>query len=106
MRAEDIARQPDLTALVALLNRLIRQTEAGDWEAVVAMQPEVCQKLADLKRYYESPSETFSPTTAERSKIAEVAALITKAETNCATRREQIAPLVNSLKALPDSTLV
>lgn len=104
MLASEAARHPDLSALVTLLNRLIGQTEAGDWEAVVAMQPEVCQQLADIQKYYESSAATRSPSGAERGKIAEIAALIAKAETNCATRREQIAPLVNSLKALPDSS--
>lgn len=103
MLAPGVASRPDLTALVSLLTQLIGQADAGDWEAVVLMQPEVCLQLAQLERLYQSPAAASTAPPADRTRLAEIVALINKAEAVCATRREQIAPLVNSLKALPDS---
>lgn len=93
----------DLPSVISLLTALIGQTEAGDWEAVVAMQPEVCKQLANLERFYGPTTAARSVSLADRNKMAEIVTLIDKAAMRCAARREQIAPLVNSLKALPDS---
>lgn len=103
MLASGVASNPDLTALVSLLTQLIGQADAGEWEAVVALQPEVCQRLADLEGRYQTPAVARNAPPADRSRLAEIAALIDKATLACATRRDQIAPLVGSLKALPDS---
>lgn len=102
MHASAVPPPPDLVALIALLNELIRQTETGDWEAVTAMQPEVCLQLANLQRHYDTPATVRNSPPGDRSRLTEIAALINKAEAACTTRREQIAPLVNSLKAIPD----
>lgn len=93
----------DLPSIISLLTELIGRTEAGDWEAVVAMQPEACKQLATLEKLYGPTTAARSISLADRSKMAEIIALIDKAALRCAARREQIAPLVNSLKALPDS---
>lgn len=102
MLASAASPHPDLLALIALLNQLIGQTETGDWEAVTAVQPEVCRQLANLQRHYDAPATARNSSPIDRSRLAEIAALIKKAEAACSTRRDQIAPLVNSLKALPD----
>lgn len=102
MLASAVSPHPDLVTLIALLNQLLGQTEAGDWEAVTAIQPEVCQRLADLQRHYDVPAAARNSLPADRDRLVEIAALVKKAEVACTTRRDQIAPLVNSLKALPD----
>lgn len=103
MFAPGVSSSSNLTTLISLLTQLIGQADAGDWETVVLMQPEVCQQLAELEYLYQSPAAARNTTPADRTRLAEIAALINKAELACATRRDQIAPLVSSLKALPDS---
>lgn len=102
MLAPGVSSTPDLGTLVSLLTQLIGYADTGDWEAVVLMQPDVCQRLAELESLYQSPSTIRNTSPADRTRLAEINALISKAELVCATRREQIAPLVSSLKALPD----
>lgn len=103
MLASGVSSSPDLTTLISLLTQLIGQADTGDWEAAVAMQPELCQRLAALEYHYQSAATARNAPPADRTRLAEIAALINKAELACATRRDQIAPLVSSLKALPDS---
>ena len=97
-----VSSRLDLGSIISLLTQLIRQAEAGEWEAVVLMQPNVCQQLADLESLYRSPVAISNTSSADSARLTEINALINKAELACATRREQIAPLVGSLKALPD----
>lgn len=95
------APRPDLVSITALLNQLISQTNAGDWEAVTASQPEVCHQLAYLQRCCDDPTYIRNLPPVDRNKLNEISALINTAELACKTRRDHIAPLVNSLKALP-----
>lgn len=95
---------PDLARLEASLKHLIEQAEAGEWEAIVAMQPIVSQQLADIEIFYAPPGAASTVSAAERTRLSGIIALITKAEALCASRREQVAPLINSLKALPGSS--
>lgn len=104
MHTPGLSTHPDLTAIAALLIRLIGQAEAGEWETVALMQTDVCQRLNGLEQAYQSPASARGTSPADRARLAEIIALINKAESACATRREQIAPLVRSLKALPDTT--
>lgn len=103
MLASGVSSNPDLTAVISLLTQLLGQADAGDWEATVALQPEICHRLANLEHHYQSAATARNTSPADRSRLAEIAALINRAELVCAARRDQIAPLVSSLKALPDS---
>lgn len=102
MSASAIPTRPDLVSVKALLTQLVTQADAGDWEAVTAIESEVCQQLACLQLYYNARTE-LSPSTVDRSKLAEIATLINRAELACTIRRDQIGPLVSSLKALPSA---
>ncbi len=103
MLAPGASSKPDLTAIASLLTQLIAQADVGNWEAVVLMQPEVSQRLAELEQQYQSPAAAINTPPADRTRLAEIVTLINRAESACAMRRDQIAPLVGSLKALPDA---
>lgn len=93
----------DISQLFGPLAELISLAEAGEWDAVVALAPNLSQQLASLDRTGKTALLSGQKYPIDREYLAKAIALLEKAGTLCAERREQIAPLVNSLKPLPNS---
>ena len=79
------------------LRLLLEAADQGQWETVVDLTPALTASLESLRRI---PPDQLADLAGIRQ-LGEIATLLERARNTCATRREDIGPLVGALKEMP-----
>ena len=79
------------------LRQLLSAAEQGEWEQVVNLAPSLSASLEAFRSF----SAAAVGDATDRKQLQEIAGMLDQATALCATRKEQIGPLVRSLKEIP-----